>query len=187
MSSRFNYAHQDDAFLVAACLDGDEQAWATLLERYQRLMYTIPLRFGYSKAIADEIYQEACLVMLEKLHTLQNRTQLRTWLVTVTRRACIQRWRNRKLEEEELSHLEPAKQAHIEEQLSRIEEQFLMQTALAQLSPRCQQLLQALFLHDPPMSYEKVTELLGISHGSIGPTRSRCLDKLRREVERLQR
>ncbi len=181
------YTQLDDSTLVSACLNGDEQAWGTLLERYNRLIYTIPLRFGFTKAIADEIHQETCLIMLEKLDTLQDRSQLRSWLMTVTRRACIKRWRAKGVEEVELMDTEQARHATIEENMGRLEEQFLIQEAFTQISGRCQQLLQSLFLTDPPLTYDEISEELGISLGSIGPTRSRCLDKLRREVERLQR
>ena len=181
------YTQLDDATLVSACLNGDEQAWVTLLERYNRLIYTIPLRFGFTKAMADEIHQETCLIMLEKLDTLQDREQLRSWLMTVTRRACIKRWRTKTVEEVELTDAEQVGYSTIEENMGRLEEQFLIQEAFTQISDRCQHLLQSLFLTDPPLSYDEISEQLDISLGSIGPTRSRCLDKLRREVERLQR
>lgn len=186
-----DYKQRDDATLVTACLKGDEQAWVTLLDRYNRLIYTIPLRFGFSKAMADEIHQETCLIMLEKLDTLQNRQQLRSWLMTVTRHACIKRWRKKNVEEVELASAEHIGQADgqatVEDSLARLEEQFLIQEAFAHLSPRCQQLLRGLFLTDPPLTYEEISEQLDISLGSIGPTRSRCLAKLRRQVIRLQR
>ena len=181
------YTQLDDATLVSACLNGDEQAWVTLLERYNRLIYTIPLRFGFTKAMADEIHQETCLIMLEKLDTLQDREQLRSWLMTVTRRACIKRWRTKTIEEVELTDAEQVGYSTIEENMGRLEEQFLVQEAFTQISERCQHLLQSLFLTDPPLSYDEISEQLDISLGSIGPTRSRCLDKLRREVERIQR
>ena len=181
------YTQLDDATLVSACLNGDEQAWVTLLERYNRLIYTIPLRFGFTKAMADEIHQETCLIMLEKLDTLQDREQLRSWLMTVTRRACIKRWRTKTVEEVELTDAEQVGYSTIEENMGRLEEQFLVQEAFTQISERCQHLLQSLFLTDPPLSYDEISEQLDISLGSIGPTRSRCLDKLRREVERIQR
>ena len=183
-----DYTQLDDATLVTACLAGDEQAWVTLLERYNRLIYTIPLRFGFTKGMADEIHQETCLIMLEKMDTLRDRAQLRSWIITVARRACIKRWRGKSIEEVDLAAAEQiGHHSNVEENLGRLEEQFLIQEAFAQLSERCQQLLQNLFLTDPPLTYEEIAEQLGISLGSIGPTRSRCLGKLRREVERLQR
>lgn len=177
----------DDAALVTACLEGDEQAWVTLLARYNRLIYTIPLRFGFSKAMADEIHQETCLIMLEKMETLRDRQQLSSWIMTVTRRACIKRWRTNKTEEIELTDTDHIEESNLDEHIMQLEAQFLIQESFARLSESCQQLIQALFLTEPPLAYEEIAEQLEISLGSVGPTRARCLDKLRREVERLQR
>ena len=185
-SPHLEYSQLDDDALVTACLEGDEQAWVTLLERYNRLIYTIPLRFGFSKAMADEIHQETCLIMLEKLDTLRDRQQLSSWLMTVTRRACIKRWRTNKMEEVELTDTDHIDDSDLEDNITNLEEQFLIQEAFTKLSDRCQQMVQALFLTDPPLTYEELAEQLGISLGSIGPTRARCLDKLKREVERLR-
>jgi len=181
-----DYSQRDDAALVTACLKGEELAWVALLERYNRLIYTIPLRFGFSKAMADEIHQETCLIMLEKMDTLRNRQQLSSWLMTVTRRACIKRWRNKNAEEVELTETAHVDESHLEEKISHLEETFLLQEAFAKLSDRCQHMVQALFLTEPPLTYEEIAKQLDISLGSVGPTRARCLDKLKREVERLQ-
>ena len=182
-----DYSQLDDSILIAACLEGVELAWVALLERYNRLIYTIPLRFGFSKALADEIHQETCLIMLEKMDTLRNRQQLSSWIITVTRRACIKRWRTPRMEEVELSTATDMGESTLEENILHLEEQFLIQEAFTRLAERCQQMIQALFLTEPSRTYEEIAEQLGISLGSVGPTRARCLDKLRREVERLER
>lgn len=182
-----NYSELEDESLVTACLIGDEQAWETLLARYNRLIYTIPLRFGFSKAMADEIHQETCLIMLEKMDTLRDRQQLSSWIMTVTRRACIKRWRTNKTEEIELSDTAHTVESNLDENIMQLEAQFLIQESFKRLSERCQQIVEALFLREPPLTYEEIAEQLEISLGSVGPTRARCLDKLRREVERLQR
>lgn len=177
-----------DSELIAACLDGHENAWAALIERYGRLIYTIPLRFGYSKVVADEIFQETCLILLEGLETLQDRQRISSWLMTVARRACIQRIRRRpKLEAEELQDSHPASNTPIEEDLLRLERQQLVQQALANLSERDQKLLRALFFEEPRRPYEEIAQELQIPGGSIGPLRARGLKKLRREILKLEK
>ena len=84
-----------DTTLIDACLQGEEQAWAMLITRYSRLIYSIPIRFGFPQTIADEIFQETCLALLEGLHTLQNQDRLSSWLMTVSRRSCIRRMRQK--------------------------------------------------------------------------------------------
>lgn len=179
-----------DSQLVMACLSGDERAWETLLDRYGRLIYTIPIRFGFTRTVADEIFQEVCLILLEKLKTLQDHDRLHPWLVTITRRTCIQRIRQK----DNLALLDSIDEtadttnpdALVEDAFLRVEEQTLLLDALANLDDRCQVLLRALFLSEPPPSYEDISCDLNIPLGSIGPTRSRCLEKLRNEIAKLE-
>jgi RNA polymerase sigma factor (sigma-70 family) len=175
----------DDGDLIGACLGGDEQAWTILIERYSRLIYTIPLRFGLSKPVADEIFQETCLILLEKLDTLRDHQRIASWLVTVTRRACIQRWRRKAVQTVELHESNKASD-DIENEVLRVEQHHLVQSALENLKPRCQRLLKWLFFDIPSPSYDVIAEELNIPKGSIGPTRSRCLDKLRHEIIKLE-
>ncbi len=177
----------EDALLVEACLNGQEAAWEALLERYSRLVYTIILRFGFSTPVADEIFQEICLILLQKLDTLTDRQRLRTWLVTVTRRACLQYLRQKEwttsIDSPEAAQLtdEP-----LEMQLILIEEQSLVHKALTSLDERCRYLLEALFFATTQISYESLAADLAIPIGSVGPNRTRCLEKLRGEILRLE-
>ena len=182
---QMNWENADDSQLIAACVQGEEQAWVTLINRYSRLIYTIPLRFGFSKMIADEIFQETCLILLEKLDSLQQTERVRSWLVTVCKRVCIQHMRQNKdvqtIEGLELDGRFP----DLDSELILLEKQHLVQEAMQRLPDRCQQLIQALFFDDPPAPYDDVAARLNISKGSIGPTRSRCLEKLHQELENL--
>ena len=74
--SQFSFSKLDDPDLIAACLAGEEQAWVALIERYNRLIYTIPWRAGFSKAVVDEIFQETCVILLEGLENLHDRRRL---------------------------------------------------------------------------------------------------------------
>lgn len=170
----------DDEQLVTACLAGDEEAWSALLDRYNRLIYTVPLRFGFPAAIAEEVFQEVCLILLEKLATIRDRRRFSTWLVTVTRRACLQRLRDQQethpLELREETALAP----HTPEAaLLLMEEQAIVHRALAKLDGRCQHLVRVLFFDLTSPSYAEIAATLQMPEGSIGPTRTRCLEKLR--------
>lgn len=174
-----------DSQLIEACLAGDEAAWTTLLQRYSRLIYTIPLRFGFSKTVADEIFQETCLILLEGLDSLQQKDRVRSWLVTVCRRVCIQHLRQKKeVESLEAVNLD-GRFPPIDSEIIKLEQQHIVQEALAKLSPRCQALLKALFFNIPPDSYEEIAQKLKMPTGSIGPTRTRCLEKLAQELTNL--
>ena len=173
-----------DSQLIDACITGDEQAWAVLVNRYSRLIYTIPLRFGFSKMVADELFQETCLILLESLESLQNKDRVRSWLVTVCRRVCIQYMRQKKnvqsLDSVEVDGNLPP----LDSDLLQLEQQHIVQEALARLPSRCQELIKALFFANPSLSYEEIAERLDISTGSVGPTRIRCLEKLHQELKK---
>lgn len=177
----------DDATLVEACLAGDERAWEILIQRYSRLIYTVPLRFGLPQTVADEIFQETCITLLEKLHTIQNPSRLSAWLVTVSRRCCIQRWRGKKPPETvDIMDIDHPTEDKVEEKMVRVEQQYLVHEAIKNLNERCQRLLTMLFLDESSPSYEDISNELGISLGSIGPNRARCLKKLQKEIAKLE-
>src|SRR5215510_5741988 len=80
----------DDRALVRACLKGDTDAWEALILRYQRLIYSIPIRAGFSPVDAADIFQSVCVKLLEKLSTLRKQEKISSWLMTTTTREC---WR----------------------------------------------------------------------------------------------
>jgi RNA polymerase sigma factor (sigma-70 family) len=177
-----------DRELVRACLDGDERAWASLIRRYRRLIYTIPLRFGMPPTAAEEIFQEVCFILLQNLHTIRDDTRLSSWLVTVTRRTCIEHWRRGQPPNDidALGDHINARDSDLEENLLSLERRHTLQQALEQLDGRCRRLLEALFLSEDPPSYADIAREMGISEGSVGPTRARCLDKLRKFIVKIE-
>ncbi len=181
-------ASAQDHELIDACLVGDEGAWALLIQRYQRLIYTIPLRFGMPPAPAEEIFQEVCLILLQKLHTLQDQMRLSAWLVTVTRRACMKHWHQSPTSAslDDLVDQSPEYDGDLDEDLLILERRHTLQQALERLDGRCRQLLEALFLADRPPSYQQLARDLNMVEGSIGPTRARCLQKIRRIVAEIE-
>lgn len=180
---------QEDALLVQACLEGNESAWNALIERYSRLIYSIPLRYGVPQALADEIFQETCLILLEKLDTLRDRARVSSWIITTTRRLCMQNWRqNKKLQttpiEEDMDF--DSGEETVEHSMLQLEQQHLVYEALLNMTERDQALLRALYFDVPPRPYAEIAESLSIPVGSIGPLRARGLKKLRREMMRLE-
>ena len=161
-------------------------AWGTLVHRYSRLIYTIPLRFGFSKMAADEIFQETCLVLLEKLDTVEEHGRLNSWLMTITKRLCIQRMReHNKVDTTEMNDELAAANATVEEELAQVEQTHLIHEALSFLPERDQLLLKALYLEEPKPSYDEIAIRLNIAKGSIGALRARSLKRLQEQVTRL--
>ena len=183
-----------DVQLVSDCRRGDQLAWEKLVRRYQRLIYTIPLRAGLNEDQAAEIFQEVFTTLFQKLNDLEEPEKLQAWLVTTARRKT---WRTiSKAERERIvdltaggatDDLEPAVRDETplpDEQLLLLEEQHRIRVALSSLDERCRTLVQMLFYQSQPPSYQEIAAALGIPEGSVGPTRARCLGKLLRLLQK---
>jgi RNA polymerase sigma factor (sigma-70 family) len=173
-----------DQRLVAACLAGDEQAWAALIGRHKRLIYSHCRRYGAHDADAADIFQQVCAELFTALPRMLNRESVRSWIITVATHEAY-RWKRRRLlralrEGEEAGfvarHVPPAPSAALE----RAQREEAVRAAIGQLPPRCQAMLRLLFYEDPPVPYHAVAGKLGLAIGSIGLTRARCLRKLSR-------
>ena len=184
-----SFIDADDEVLVHECMLGNQDAWAQLFERYSRLIYKIPLSFGFPALEAEEVFQEVAIEMVDCLSTLQDASRLHAWLVTIARRVCIRRLRSAKryntVDLDLLENVIGEGGDSLEAMLIRLDEYRLLRSALSTLEQRCATLLTELFLKDPPMSHAEVAAVLNVPLGSIGPTRARCLEKLRKQVERL--
>ncbi len=177
MSQATRSSYPSDPELVRACLDGEEAAWKELVERYSRLVYSIPLRYGLSPADADDVFQNVFLIVHRRLHTLKQQDLLAPWLITVTHREAKRLGKKlptlAELDETLSDGADPP-----QDQVERWERQHLVRQALAQMEPRCREILTTLFLDSDLTSYERLAARLGITVGSIGPTRARCFKKL---------
>lgn len=171
-----------DYDLIEACLNGNSRAWEALLTRYQRLIYSIPLRYGLQEQDANDIFQNVSILLLENLPRLRNRERMGAWLVITTRRECWRALRQRQdaslnVDTEPIDE-QLSSQPHSEDGFLALERQSIIRSALTQLGPLCQQLLTLLFYAEPRPSYSQIAQELTLSEGSIGPTRARCLEKL---------
>lgn len=175
----------DDLELVLACRRGDQLAWTTLVRRYQRLIYAIPLRAGLREEEAAEIFQDVFTTFFEKLHDINEPEKLQAWLVTTARRKTL-RAISKVQQRTETDLDEQAQEAATfrdetllpDEQLLILEEQHRLRVAVSQLDERCRTLLQLLFYVPESPSYAEIAARLGMTEGSVGPTRARCLAKL---------
>jgi RNA polymerase sigma factor (sigma-70 family) len=180
---------QSDPDLVSACRRGDPLAWEKLIQRYQRLIYTIPRRAGLDEDQSAEVFQEVFTTLFQKLGDIEEPERLQAWLVTTARRKT---WRTI-CKEKAWQPTEPTHEVGVQkessipddaplpdEQLIILEEQHRIRVGLESLDERCKKLLELLFYAPEPPSYAEIAILMGTSEGSIGPTRARCLEKLLR-------
>ncbi len=176
--------YRSDPALIQSCLGGDKAAWDTLVDRYGRLVYSIPSRYGLSAEDADDVFQNVFLSLCRNLGGLKDQTRLSSWLITTTHREC---WRVGKRSDKypELDERIADVAAPSEDELVTWERQHLIRQALEILGGKCEQLLRLMFLDPADPSYETIAERLGMKVGSIGPTRARCFEKLERILAEL--
>lgn len=175
--TRARRATISDADLVQACLDGDAGAWDEVLRRFGRLVYSIPRRYGFSDADADDVFQSVLTILFRKLDTIRDRDRMSSWLIRTTHRECY-RVGKRSGRYAELDHDVEDVNEPAGEDAEVWERRHLVRQGLRRLGGRCEQLLTALFFASGQPSYETIARKLDMTVGSIGPTRARCFAKL---------
>jgi RNA polymerase sigma factor (sigma-70 family) len=170
---------------VIRARNGDKSAWDALVEGYSPLIWSICRRYRLSRTDAEEVGQNIWLYLMDHLAKIRDPAALPGWLATATRRECLRVLRAARAPSAAGYGLDadtvPDEQAApVDQALLLAERNAALREAFARLAPCCRELL-ALLIADPPVPYAEISARLGISVGSIGPTRGRCLDKLRRD------
>ena len=170
--------------LVAYARGGDIQAWDALVERYAPLIWSICRKYRLGRTDADDVRQSVWLRLVDQLDKIREPAALPGWIATTTRRECGRLVRAAHGPHAVVYALDadniPDKQAEAAEQkLFAAERHAALREAFAHLPPKGQRLI-AMLTADPPVSYREISARLGIPVGSIGPTRSRYLDRMRR-------
>ncbi len=184
--SAAKYKTHTDPELVSMCLMGDGQAWEALIMRYRRLIFSIPVRFGFNSADAADVFQQVCLKLIEHLHEVKDDTKVSAWLITTTTRQCLHvkalKYRESGTDEEFEDPPDPSENLEVLRIVT--EQQQTVRDAVDQLPGRCRSLIEMLYFDVRALSYEDVAEAMGMPVASIGPTRARCLEKLRTILRR---
>jgi RNA polymerase sigma factor (sigma-70 family) len=168
--------------MVTAARDGDKEAWGRLVDRYAPLVWSMCRRYGLSDTDAEDVGQNVWLRLVEHLAKIRVPAALPGWIVTTTRRECLRvlRVAQRVEPTEVLPEQYPAGDPprNVEQRILVHERNVALREAFAQLPSRCQHML-SLLMQDPPVSYGVISVRLGMSVGSVGPIRARCLERLR--------
>ena len=187
-------ANDDDAALIARCRAGDGKAWAVLVARYQRLVYAIVIRAGFDEHGAADVFQTVFQRLLAHLPRIDRPDRLQAWIVTTAKREALRERERRQRHvsttrddddttpglEDTLVDDAPLAEAA----LSDLQQLHLLREGLERLDARCRDLLLLVFRDDDDhIPYDEVARRMGMPAGSMGPTRARCLGKLRRLVE----
>ena len=169
-----------DAQLVSRCRGGDEAAWNELVERFSRYVYAIAVQaFRLSPHDAEDVFQEVFARVYEQLARLRNDEAIRPWIGQLTRRLCIDRLRAGGRE----GPVDPndLELEEVDETLSRLDEALTVQAGLDAIGDACREILDRFFCRDE--SYRAIGEALDLPAGTIASRISRCLSKLRVQLE----
>ncbi len=168
------------AELLAAAGGGDSQAWNQLVERYERLVWSVVRSFRLDEAASADVAQTVWLRLVEHCDRIRNPDGLASWLATTTRHEAIRtsKMQRRQTPTDFEFDVEDTTAVGFDELLVDSEDRATLVVAFRQLPEDSQQLLR-LLTTDPPLDYETIAEIIGRPIGSIGPTRARCLDRLR--------
>ena len=178
-----------DSQLVRACLDGDDQAWAALIDKYKSLIYGIAVRYHLTREDCADVFQTVCLELFSELPKLRKPRSLRSWLISVAAHTSYH-WkrRNRRRWDRERTDVEedalPPDSAVSADLLQEFEQEQIVREAVASLPPRCREMIRLLFYEHPPLPYKEVAGRLGLATGSIGFIRGRCLKRLAKALEK---
>jgi RNA polymerase sigma factor (sigma-70 family) len=170
---------QSDAQLVSRCREGDAAAWNEFVERFSRYVYAICGRgFRLAQHDAEDVFQEVFARAFERLSELRSDDAVRPWLAQLTRRLCIDKLR---LLARDMPSDEELDEPAIDDVLDELDEAMTVRAALDKVGDPCREILERFFCRDE--SYRTIGDILDIPAGTIASRISRCLEKVRFELD----
>ncbi len=170
------------AQLLDAASRGDQASWNGLVERYLPLVYSVARRYRLSDEDAADVSQTLWLRLVEHLGSIKEPRALPSWIITTTKREALRTLaaRQRTCPVDAVNGFDTTRPdaTDSDAELLRAERHLALRDGLAELAPDDRELV-LLFICDPPLTYSQIAARLGVPVGSIGPTRGRCLAKLR--------
>jgi RNA polymerase sigma factor (sigma-70 family) len=165
--------------LLSLAASGDQAAWNALVERFSQMVWAIARSFRLDDATAKDVSQTVWLRLVENLHRIDDPERLPGWLATTCRREALRvKGMRDRVVPTDFQYDIPDESLSLESMLVEDEEAREVVVAFGTLSQDCQQLLR-LLTTEPPLSYEEISEMVGRPVGSLGPTRARCLERLK--------
>jgi len=170
---------QTDAQLVSRCRAGDPTAWNEFVERFSRYVYAICGRgFRLAQQDAEDVFQEVFARAFERLSELRSDDAVRPWLAQLTRRLCIDRLR---LNARDTPYDADPDEREVDDVLGQLDDAMAVRAALDQVGDPCREILDSFFCRDE--SYRTIGDRLDIPAGTIASRISRCLEKVRTELD----
>ena len=176
---------------IQRAAEGDQSAWETIVQTYWRKVFNVAYRFVGTYDEAEDLTQEIFLKVFRSLSTFDRRANFQTWLISVSRNLCIDRYRSgrrdrevfaREVDASTVPAQSPGPSAH-----ARVETQdriALLREALRGLSPALRTAVLLRDIHE--LSYQEIAQQLGIAEGTVKSRINRGRAELARQIERLR-
>jgi RNA polymerase sigma factor (sigma-70 family) len=172
-------------------LQGEQEAWSALIDKYKNLIYSIPIKLGMYQDAGD-IFQSVCVDLLSDLPRLREHRALPKWLMQTCYYKCLrhQRAADRLVELEpespdgQAARLTSSADDLPEYMLAQLQQEQILRDAISELPEKCEQMVRLLFFELPPRPYQDIADELGMATGSIGAIRARCLAQLKKHLEK---
>lgn len=162
-------------------LAGDPAAWEQFVLAYSRLLYAVIRRTGLTAGEIDDCVQQTWLSCYRSRHRIKQPERVTAWLTKTARHKALKIIRHQAVVEKNVARIAPPSPAAAPDRAILLaQQQAQLHLALARLDERCRRLLEAIFFSPDPRTYEEIAVQLGLPRNSFGPTRSRCLEKLRK-------
>jgi RNA polymerase sigma factor (sigma-70 family) len=183
LKTQRNDSTLDVAQLVRRAAQGDRRAWERLVDQYSRLLWAMTRDFKLAESDAADVVQATWLRLLEHIDRIEYPERIGSWLATTARHECLRQLAAGKraipVQDDDVAFSAAvANEPDVDERLLADERARAVREAMSTLPSRSQRLLE-LLMADPPVSYTEISDQLGLPIGSIGPTRGRCLERLR--------
>src|SRR5689334_6138406 len=182
----------EDARLVERCLAGEARAWDALVARHERLVYAVARSYRLGDEDLGDVFQEVFAALVRGLPRLRDPRTLVRWLASTTERiaraTALRRRREQARTTSAAAEIEglPSGEPAVGEEVEVLEARALVRLAHEVLPEGCRRLIAALYYEDPPPDYAALARRLGMPIGSLGPTRARCIERLRRRLAELE-
>lgn len=168
--------------LIRRAASGDRMAWEQLVDKYGRLIWSITRDFKLVESDAADVFQTTWMRLIEHIDRIEHADRVGSWLATTARNECLRSLAAHKrlvlVHEDDPFDGAAAHEPEVDEALLAAERAEVVREAMTHLPHRWQRLMEML-MADPPASYAEISDELGLPVGSIGPTRGRCLARLR--------
>lgn len=176
----------EDWELIQGCRRHDTGSWQTLVSRYERLVMSIPLRYGLTRNDAEDVTQQTFINFMDGLKSFHPESNVKAWLITVARRNS---WRfMERYDREQVHAAEDLGDSALALGLRTTDkpaDHFVLDwldAGLHALDERCRELLIALYFEQEKPSYDALAERFDLARNSIGAIRARCLERLKRNL-----